>query len=73
MAVAEEFPRLLDADRAGIARYEPDGKSVVVVGGSGEDEDVVKWPVGTRMKLTDYLAPAVVSRTGGSAQIDEDR
>src|SRR5712691_610257 len=53
-AVAEEIRLLLDADRAGIGRFEQDGKSVVVVGGGGEDEDVVKWPVGTRVELPDY-------------------
>jgi len=69
-AVAEEIRRLLGADRAGIARFEHDGKSVVVVGGGGED--VVKWPVGTRVELPDYAALAVVWRTGRSARIDED-
>ena len=29
-AVAEEIRRLLDADHAGIGRYDPDGTSVVV-------------------------------------------
>jgi signal transduction histidine kinase len=71
-AVAEEIRRLLDADRAGIARFEPDGKSVVVVGGSGKDEDVVKWPLGTRVELPDYAPLAVVWRTGRSAGSDDD-
>ena len=57
--------------RAGIARFERDGNSVVGVGGSGE-EDPVKWPAGTRVEVPDYLAPAVVWRTGRSAQVDED-
>ena len=69
-AVAEEVRRLLDADRAGIARYEPDGTSVVI-SGAGE-EALVTWPVGTRLELRDYLAPAVVGRTGRSARVDED-
>ena len=47
---------MLDADRAGIARYEQDGESVVVVGGGGEDEDVVKWPAGTRRNGVELLA-----------------
>jgi signal transduction histidine kinase len=71
-AVAEEIRRLLDADRAGIARFEQNGKSVVVVGGSGEGEDVVKWPAGTRVELPDYAPLAVVWRTGRSAGSDED-
>ena len=70
-AVAEEIRLLLDADRAGIARFERDGKSVVGVGGSGE-EDAVKWPAGTRVEVPDYAASAVVWRTGRSAQVDED-
>ena len=70
-AVAEEIRRLLDADRAGIARFEHDGKSVVGVGGSGE-EDTVKWPAGPRVEVPDYFASAVVRRTGRSAQVDED-
>ena len=71
-AVAEEVRRLLDADRAGIARFEHDGKSVVVLGGSGEDEEVGQWPAGTRVELPDYAALAVVWRTGRPAQVDED-
>jgi signal transduction histidine kinase len=43
----------------------------VGVGGSGE-EDAVKWQAGTRVKVPDYFAPAVVWRTGRSAQVDED-
>jgi signal transduction histidine kinase len=70
-AVAEEIRRLLDADRAGIARFEHDGKSVVGVGASGE-EDTVKWPAGPRVEVPDYFASAVVRRTGRSAQVDED-
>jgi signal transduction histidine kinase len=69
-AVAEEVRRMLAADSAGIARFEPDGTSVVVVGAVGEY--VVKWPVGTRVELPDYAALAVVWRTGRSARIDED-
>ena len=69
-AVAEEVRRMLGADSAGIARFEPDGTSVVVVGAVGEY--AVKWPVGTRVELPDYAALAVVWRTGRSARIDED-
>jgi signal transduction histidine kinase len=69
-AVAEEIRRLLGADDAGIGRFEPDGASVVVVGGVGEDP--VMLPVGTRVELRDYLAPAVVWRTGRSARVDEE-
>lgn len=70
LAVAEEMRRLLGADSAGIARFEPDGASVVVVGGVGEVP--VKLPAGTRVKLRDYLAPAAVWRTGRSALVNEN-
>jgi signal transduction histidine kinase/uncharacterized protein YoaH (UPF0181 family) len=69
-AVAEEVRRLLAADNAGVARFEPDGASVVVVGSVGEDP--VNLPVGTRLELRDYLAPAIVWRTGRAARVDED-
>ena len=70
LAVAEEIRRLLDADSAGIARFEPDGTAVVISGAG--DEDLRTWPVGARLELRDYLSPAVVWRTGRSAQVDED-
>ncbi|WAM14910.1 sensor histidine kinase [Rhodococcus sp. JS3073] len=70
LAVAEEVRRLLGADSAGIARFEPDGASVVVVGGVGEVP--VTLPTGTRVKLRDYVAPAVVWRTGRSALVNEN-
>jgi signal transduction histidine kinase len=69
-AVAEEIGRLLGADYAGVARFEPDGTSVVVVGRVGEDP--VTLPVGGRVELRDYLAAAVVWRTGHPARVDED-
>ena len=69
-AVAGEFGRLLDADNAGISRFESDGPSVVVVGSVGEDAATV--PIGTRLELPDSVAPAVVWRTGRSARVDED-
>jgi len=72
LAVAEEVRGLLDADRAGIARFEHDGTSVVVLGGSGKDEDVVQWPAGTCVEVPDYAALAVVWRTGRPARANED-
>jgi signal transduction histidine kinase len=68
-AVADEIGRLLGADNAGIARFEPDGTSVVV-GRVGDGPAML--PVGTRVELRDYLAPAVVWRTGRPARVDED-
>jgi signal transduction histidine kinase len=69
-AVAEEVRRLFDADIAGIVRFQPDGTAVVISGAG--DEELVTWPVGTRLELRDYLPPTVVWRTGRSARVDED-
>ena len=69
-AVAGELGRLLDGDNAGISRFDPDGSSVVIVGRVGEDAATV--PIGTRVEIPDYFAPAMVWRTGRSARIDED-
>jgi signal transduction histidine kinase len=70
VAVAEEVRRLIDADSAGIARYEADASVVVV--GDGAGDVPVDLPIGTRLTLRDYLAPAVVWRTGRAAQVDEE-
>ncbi len=70
-AVAEEIRRLLDADSAGIGRFEPDGTAVVVVGSAGEDP--AGLPSGMRVELRDYLPPARVWRTGPSARVAEDQ
>jgi signal transduction histidine kinase len=69
-AAAEEIRRLFGADSAGIGRFERGGRSVVVVASVGEDP--LTSPVGTRVELQDYLAPAVVWRTGRSARVDDD-
>jgi signal transduction histidine kinase len=71
LAVSEEMRCLLGADSAGIARFEPDGSSVVVVGGvGGKVSD--NLPAGSRVKLRDYMAPALVWRTGRAALVNED-
>jgi signal transduction histidine kinase len=69
-AVAEEIRQLLGADNAGMGRFDPDGTSGVIVSSVGENP--VNLPVGSRLELRDYLAPAVVWRTGRPAQVDED-
>jgi signal transduction histidine kinase len=53
-----------------MARFEPDGTAVVVSDAGGEAP--VMLPVGMRLELRDYLAPAVVWRTGRPARVDED-
>jgi signal transduction histidine kinase len=70
-AVSEEVRRLLGADSAGIARYEPDGASIVPMGAVAGGVQV-NLPIGTPVKLREYLAPAVVWRTGRAAVVDED-
>jgi signal transduction histidine kinase len=69
-AVAEEVRRLLGADNAGVARYEPDGTSIMVVAGAGADAHM--RPVGMRLEMRDFLPPAIVWRTGRSARVDEE-
>ncbi|MDX6205487.1 MAG: hypothetical protein QOF39_1544, partial [Frankiales bacterium] len=69
-AISEEIRRLLGADNAGVGRVLPDGSSVVVVGCAGDD--TVQLPVGARIELRDYLAPALVWRTGRSAVVNQD-
>ena len=70
-AVADEVRRLLGADNAGVGRFEADGSAAVVVAGVGEDS--AELMVGRRLQLVDYLAPAMVWRTGRAAQVDEDQ
>jgi signal transduction histidine kinase len=69
LAVAEEIRRLLGAESTGITRFEPGG-AFFIVGRAGEVP--FGLPVGTRVELPDYLAPAVVWRTGQAARVDED-
>ena len=72
LAVSDEVRRLIGADSAGIARFEPDGSSVVVVGGVG-GQVADNLPAGSRVKLRDYMAPALVWQTGRAALVNEDR
>ncbi len=69
-AVAEEIGRLLGADSSRVSRFEPDGASVVIVGRVGDD---LAMPMGTRIEMRDYLASAIVWRTGRAARVDEDQ
>jgi signal transduction histidine kinase len=69
-SVAEEIARLLDAENAGIARFEPGGTEVEVLGGVGQDKE--RRPIGSRLELLDYLPPAIVWRTGRPARVDDD-
>jgi signal transduction histidine kinase len=66
-AVAEEVGRLLGADSAHIARYEPDDTVTVVAGWSREGEHL---PVGTRHTLAGTNLAAAVLQTGRPARVD---
>ncbi len=66
-AVAEEVGRLLGADSAHIARYEPDDTVTVVAGWSREGEHL---PVGSRHTLEGSNLAAAVLRTGRPARVD---
>jgi signal transduction histidine kinase len=66
-AVAREIGRLLGADDAAVARFEPD--RATIVGGVGEW--VHEPGIGGRVELDDVPAIAVVSRTARPARVDE--
>jgi signal transduction histidine kinase/CHASE3 domain sensor protein len=68
-AVADEVGRLLGAESASVARFEPDGSSFVVVGRLEDDSAMLS--IGSRVEPRDYLAPAIVWRTGEAALVDE--
>jgi GAF domain-containing protein len=70
-AVSEEVRRLLGADSADITRFEADGASVVGLG-KGAGDGPLTFPVGVRGTIREYLAPAVVWRTGRPAVVNED-
>jgi signal transduction histidine kinase len=65
--VAEEVGLLLQADAAGVWRYEPDGYGTIV-GSWGNVQDVL--PVGSRSKLDGDSAVPMVHRTGRPVRND---
>ena len=67
-AVSNEVGRLFGSDRASVARFEPDGAAIVIVGVSEPFQSTL--PIGTRFELDQHMASAVVSRTGKSARVD---
>ncbi|MDX6485652.1 MAG: hypothetical protein QOF43_805, partial [Gaiellaceae bacterium] len=67
-AVCEEVGQLLGVDQSAVARFDPDGPAIVLVGVGQEIEGV---PVGTRWELDDALATTAVFRTGRAARVDE--
>ena len=63
--VTHEVGRLFDLDQAAIARYEPGGSGMVVVGATDGIRGV---SIGTRWPLEDFLASTAVYRTGRSVR-----
>ena len=68
-AVTEEAGRLLGADFALMARYDPDGARTVVAAWSSAGPPV--FPVGNRVKLGGWNVPTLVFQTGRPARIDD--
>jgi len=66
-AVTAEAGRLLGADYAAMARYEPDGEHIVASWGSSG----AAYPVGTRARLGGRNVPTLVFQTQLPARIDE--
>jgi GAF domain-containing protein len=67
-AVSEEVGRLLGTNQAAVARFDPDGPTVVVVGAT---KGIRVALIGTRWPLEDFLASAAVYRTGRPARIEK--
>jgi signal transduction histidine kinase len=67
-AVAEEAGRLLGADHATMARYDPEGAITTVAGWSSAG---TAFPVGVQVRLDGWNVPTLVSQTGLPARIDD--
>ena len=67
-AVTEEARRLLGASFAMMARYDPDGSSMVVAAWSGGGPE---YPVGTQWSLGGRNVPTLVFQTGQAARVDD--
>jgi PAS domain S-box-containing protein len=68
--VSEELGRLLQAQRAHMFRYEPDGRAGTIVGGWAVKPEYV-LPVGTRVPVDGNTAMARLWRTGAPVRIDD--
>ena len=69
-AVAEEAGRLLAADLAAVARYDP-GRLVTVLGAWSSTDVPMSFSVGTRTSLGGQNVITLVQRTGQPARIDD--
>jgi signal transduction histidine kinase/uncharacterized protein YoaH (UPF0181 family) len=64
-AVSEEVGRVFASPYAGVARFEPDGSGVVILGVS---EGIRNIPIGTKWPFEEFLATTAVYRTGRPAR-----
>src|ERR671919_644398 len=67
-AVSNEVRRLFRSNEAAVARFEPDGGAMVLVGVSSSTGVV---SVGMRFRLEDFLAATAVYRTGRAARKEQ--
>jgi len=67
-AVSKEVDRLFPAGKSAVARFEPDGAALVVV---GFDQPVAGVVVGSRWELDDSMAATAVYRAGRAARMDD--
>ncbi|HEX4686774.1 MAG TPA: GAF domain-containing protein, partial [Nocardioides sp.] len=65
--VSREVGRLFGSDHAAVAKFDPDGRSLLVVGVAREMQEV---PLGARYELEEGMAAAAVYRTGRSARVE---
>jgi signal transduction histidine kinase len=70
-AVATELARCLEMHHACLFRYEHDGSGVLIA--AGEDPGWMKVPIGTWVSFEGDNIPAIVYRTGRTAQMDYER
>jgi GAF domain-containing protein len=66
-AVTEEAGRLLGADYATMAQYDPDGARSVAAWGIAGDA----FPIGSRWSTGGHNLHTIILRTGGAARIDD--
>src|SRR5262245_10009122 len=64
-AVSEEVGRVFGSPYSGVARFEPDGSGLVILGLSAGIRNI---PIGTRWPFEEFLATTVVYRTGRPAR-----
>jgi signal transduction histidine kinase len=66
-AVSEEVGRLFDSEEAAVGRFDPDGRSMTVVGVA---EGTRSTSIGVRWPLVDFVSSTGVYRTGRPARVE---